>query len=81
MEGSLDQEDHTQEDRNAVDRREDNRSLGREVVEGSREVDQVGHLEDLGDRGDREDLEEEVVVVVAELEDQGGACSIRSLAL
>jgi hypothetical protein len=73
MERSLDQEDHSQEDRNVVDRREDNRSLGREVVEGSREVDQVCHLEDRGD------LEE--VVAVGELEDQGGACSIRSLAL
>ena len=76
MEGSLDQEDHSQEDRNAVDHREDNRSLEREVVEGSREVDQVGHLKG---RRDREGLEEEVAV--GELEGQGGACSIRALAV
>lgn len=76
MEGSLDQEDHSQEDRNVVDRREDNRSLGREVVEGSREVDQVDYLED---QGDQEGLEEEVAV--GELEGQGGACSIHSLAV
>jgi hypothetical protein len=77
MEGSLDQEGHNQEVRNAVDRKEDNRSLGREVAEGSREVDQVGRLEDPEDpedRRDRGDLLEEEVAVGA-LEGQGGTCS------
>lgn len=76
MEGNLDQEVHNQEDRNVADHREDSRSLGTEVVEDNREVDQVGRL----DREDREALGalkdlEEVVVAVGELEDQGGACS------